>query len=63
MKEQILRELVRIVRDELMDKGAVSIPSMGTFSVEHEPPRRKDEHGGHETLTPPRDVIHFTPDN
>lgn len=63
MNEALKKELAKIIRDELMKRGSVSIPSLGTFKVEHHSQERKLKPDGTVVMTPPSDRLHFSPDS
>lgn len=62
MNEALKTELVNIIREELMKRGVISIPSLGTFRVEHHSQERKSFNDGKVVMTPPSDRLHFSPD-
>ncbi len=62
MKNRTTSELVKVLKEELMNKGSVAIPSLGTFSVEHRRQQRVEYADGRIVLEPPKDIIAFTPD-
>lgn len=62
MKTEVTHELVKVLKEELMNKGSVSIPSIGTFGVEHRRQHRVEYADGRIVLEPPKDVIVFSPD-
>jgi nucleoid DNA-binding protein len=63
MNEALKAELAKIIREELMKRGTVSIPSLGTFRVEHTSQQRKLKKDGAVVMTPPVDRLHFSPDS
>lgn len=63
MNEALKNELAKIIREELMKRGSVSIPSLGTFKVEHHSQERKNNPDGTVVMTPPSDRLHFSPDS
>ena len=62
MNEALKTELANVIREELMKRGTVSIPSLGTFKVEHRSQERKSQDDGTVVMTPPSDRLHFSPD-
>ncbi len=62
MNEELKIELANIIREELMKRGTVSIPSLGTFKVEHHSQERKLHNDGTVVMTPPSDRLNFSPD-
>jgi len=62
MNEELKIELANIIREELMKRGTVSIPSLGTFRVEHHNQERKLQNDGTVVMTPPSDRLNFSPD-
>jgi nucleoid DNA-binding protein len=63
MNEKLKIELATIIREELMKRGSVTIPSLGTFNVEHLSQERKSQIDGTVVMTPPYDRLHFSPDS
>ena len=63
MNEELKAELVKIIREELMKRGVVSIPSLGTFKVEHHSQQKFLMNDGTVTMAPPSDRLHFNPDS
>jgi nucleoid DNA-binding protein len=63
MNEDLKNELLNIIRDELMKRGTVSIPSLGIFKVEHHSQERKLQEDGSVVMTPPSDRLNFSPDS
>jgi nucleoid DNA-binding protein len=62
MNEELKIELANIVREELMKRGSITIPSLGTFKVEHHSQERKSKEDGTVVMTPPSDRLNFSPD-
>ncbi len=63
MNEELKTELVKIIREELMKRGSVSIPSLGTFKVKHHSQQRQLSNDGTVTMAPPSDRLNFIPDS
>jgi len=63
MNERLVEELVAIIREELMKRGTVSIPSVGSFRVEHQRHSRKETTDGKVVMTPPVDSLIFNSDS
>ncbi len=63
MNEDLKIELANIIREELMKRGVVSIPSLGTFKVEHHTQERRSQADGTVVMTPPADRLNFSPDS
>jgi len=62
MKERLVEELAAIIREELMKRGTVSIPSIGSFRVEHQRHVRKETTDGKVVIAPPVDSLVFNSD-
>jgi nucleoid DNA-binding protein len=60
--KETIAAFVRVLRRELEDGETVEVPGFGTFSVEHRPSEITDGPDGEQEMTPPRDVVRFTPD-
>jgi nucleoid DNA-binding protein len=63
MKDQISKEIVSIITEELMRRGNVRLESLGTFKVEHQKQRLRETLHGSITMLPPQDVLEFEPES
>jgi len=53
---------VRVLRRKLENGETIKVPELGTFSVEHRPSEKKKTPAGEDYMVPPRDVVHFEPE-
>lgn len=60
--EDVIDAFIDVVRDQLEAGESVEVPTLGTFSVEHQPSEVTGE-GGRRSLTPPRNVVTFAPED
>ena len=59
--DQIKETLADVVREALANGHDVSIPGLGTLSVEHKPSEMIEDESGQIVMRPPRDEVIFTP--
>lgn len=60
--KETIAAFVRILRRKLEQGETVEVPGLGTFMVEHQPSELKEESNGETYMAPPRDVVHFDPE-
>lgn len=60
-KEELVQALVAVTREALEDKETVEWPAFGTFQVEHQPSRMREQPDGQAVLEPPREIVVFEP--
>jgi len=60
--EDVLDAFIRFVRQRLERGETAEIPGLGTFSVEHQASDTEVDSKGQTSLTPPRNVVRFDPD-
>lgn len=63
MDEKFMKELARIVRDQVARKNDIRIPGLGSFRFEHVKQHQKQYNNGRVVMIPPEDRIEFDPDN
>lgn len=62
--QQILKAFWTTFKDAVLAGDEVQIPGMGTFEVRHLNSLKEiDEKTGESILTPPKDMLEFTPEN
>lgn len=59
--DDVLRAFSEAVRERLMRRDSVTVPGLGTFTVQHDPSRAAETPDGRRILQPPADVIVFEP--
>jgi nucleoid DNA-binding protein len=60
--QDVIDAFARVMRRKLENGETVEVPSLGTFSVEHEPSQMTENADGDSYMAPPRDVVTFEPD-
>lgn len=60
--EDVIEAFVTIVRERLERGESVTVPGLGTFSVEHQPSEQKERPDGSTYMAPPQNVVVFDPD-
>lgn len=60
--DDVAQAVTTIIRERLQKGECVSLPDLGTFSVEHKPSEMKKDENGDIIMIPPQDVVTFTPD-
>jgi len=60
--EDVIEAFVTVVRDRLERGESVTVPGLGTFSVEHRPSEQRERSDGSTYMAPPRNVVVFDPD-
>ncbi len=60
--KETIAAFVRVVRRRLEDGETVDVPGLGTFRVEHQPSELKENPDGEKYMAPPKDVVHFEPE-
>lgn len=63
MNEEVSKEIVAILTEELMKRGEVHLESLGTFKVSHQKQRLRETLQGSITMLPPHDSIEFEPES
>jgi nucleoid DNA-binding protein len=63
MKEDISKELVAVITEELMKRGLVHLESLGTIKVVHQKQRLRETVDGAIMMLPPHDSIEFEPES
>lgn len=53
---------VRVIRRKLEKGETIEVPGLGTFSVKHRPSEKKETSEGEVYMAPPRDEVHFEPE-
>lgn len=60
--DQLKEILADVVREALMHGENVSLPGLGTLSVEHKPSEKVEDEDGQIIMRPPRDEVIFHPE-
>jgi len=60
--QDTIAAFARVLREQLEQGKSVEVPGLGTFAVEHRPSHQTESPDGQKKMTPPRDVITFTPE-
>lgn len=60
--KETIAAFTRVVRQKLEQGETVEVPGLGTFEVEHQPSEMKENPDGEDYLAPPKDVVHFKPE-
>lgn len=60
--KEVIAAFSRVIRDQLEQGETVSVPELGTFSVEHQASEMKEDAEGQTYMAPPRDVVTFDPE-
>lgn len=60
--KETIAAFVRVVREKLEEGETVEVPGLGTFRVEHQPSELQEHPDGENCMVPPKDVIHFEPE-
>ncbi len=56
------QKIIKILATQLKKHQQVQINGLGTFSVEHKKQEQHQEKDGRIVMTPPADIIAFTPE-
>lgn len=59
--KDVIRAFAQIMREKLENGETVTVPGLGTFSIEHRPSQKKEDADGEIYMAPPRDVVTFDP--
>lgn len=62
MREQVAKEIVAMITEELMKRGEVHLESFGRFKVVHQKQRLSETKQGAITMLPPQDNLDFEPE-
>jgi len=60
--KETIAAFARILRQKLEEGETVEVPGLGTFTVEHHPSEMKESDDGETYMAPPRDAVHFDPE-
>lgn len=60
--KETIEAFVRVVRQKLEHGETIEVPGLGTFMVEHQPSTLKENPDGENYMDPPKDVVHFEPE-
>mgnify|MGYP006278337285 CR=1 FL=1 len=60
--KKVIGAFAQIMREKLENGETVQVPSLGTFSIEHQPSQMQENENGESYMAPPRNVVSFDPE-
>lgn len=62
MDSKFIKALKEIIREEIVNRNIVQIAGFGKFEIVHQKLTQKKGVDGQTLMTPPKDIVIFTPD-